>query len=298
MDQLEQIRVFRKVVERGNLSRAAEDLGVSQPTVSKALRKLETRLQTQLLLRSTRKLSPTEAGQRYYAHCRSMLEALDETEAQLSDQRLPRGTLKLHGPVVLGELFLGPIAVDFQRKYPQVKCDLVFLDSFVDLVAEGADLAIRLGEISDPSIVRRRLGAMPRLFVASPRYLKANGTPKTARDLEQHVSVRFSGLASGDRVTAGDTTVEMTPAFLANNAIVLRTALLGGLGIGMVTRWLVESELEAGTLVEVLPHQPPPSIDVSAVFPSGRFIPLRSRMFVDFMLHALKGQLSQGKTAP
>jgi DNA-binding transcriptional LysR family regulator len=293
MNELENIRVFRKVVERGSISRAAADLGVGQPTVSKALRKLESRLETRLLLRSTRRVTPTEAGERYYQHCRAMLDGLDEAEADLSEEKVPRGTLRLHGPVVLGELFLGPLAVEFQRKYPKVRCDLVFLDTFVDLIAEGADLAIRLGAITEPGIVRRRLGKMQRIFVAAPRYLKQHGLPKEAADLAGHASVRFSGLASGDRVTAGETVVEMKPAFVANNAIVLRSALVGGLGIGLVTRWLVDEQLASGALVQVLPREPPPSLEVSAIFPSARFIPLRARLFVDFLMASMKDSFEQ-----
>jgi DNA-binding transcriptional LysR family regulator len=290
MDHLEQLKVFRKVVERGSLSRAARDLGITQPTVSKAVARLEARVRTQLLLRSTRRLSVTEAGRRYYEHCRVILESLDEAERELGDDATPRGTLRLHGPVVLGELFLGPIAVEFQRRHPQVRCELTFLDSFVDLIAEGADVAIRLGEVSDASIVRRRLGSMRRMFVAAPRYLRAAGVPKAPADLAGHPAVRFSGLPTGDTVTAGEARVAMQRGFLANNAVVLRDALVGGLGVGLVTEWLVAEQLERGTLVEVLPLSPPPPIEVSAVFPSPRFIPLRARMYVDFLVTRLRGR--------
>lgn len=290
MDRLSQLAVFHKVVERGSLSRAARDLGLAQPTVSKAVAALEARLRAQLLLRSTRRLTVTEAGRRYYAQSRSILESLEEAQLELKDDGTPRGTLRLHGPVVLGELFLGPIAVEFQRRHPGVRCELTFLDSFVDLVAEGADLAIRLGSIDDPSVVRRRLGAMRRLFVASPRALRGRGAPRTPADLAQHPSVRFSGLASGDAVTAGGVQVQMKPAFVANNAVVLREALVAGLGVGLVTEWLVADELRDGRLVEVLPAHPPPAIEVSAVYPSPRFIPLRARLYVELLLERLRGK--------
>ncbi|MEW5741602.1 MAG: LysR family transcriptional regulator [Myxococcota bacterium] len=287
MDQLQQIRVFAKVVERRSLSKAARDLGVTQPTVSKALSALEARLRSQLLLRSTRSVTVTEAGQRYYQRCRSLIDALDEADTELEEREAPRGTLKVHGPVVLGEMFLGPVAAEFQRDHPQVRCEVTCLDAFVDLVAEGADLALRLGEVKDPSVVRRRLGTMRRLLVASPGYLKVHGTPKQPGELASHRSVRFSGLPTGDQVTAGRTTVSMSPGFLSNNAVVLREALLRGLGIGLVIEFLVADDLKKGRLVEVLPAHPLSPIEVSAVFPSARFIPLRARVFVDYLVKRL-----------
>jgi len=287
MDRLQRIRVFAKVVERGSLSKAAKDLGVTQPTVSKALSALESEVRSQLLLRSTRRLTVTEPGRRYYQRCRAILDALDEADTELAEREAPRGVLKVHGPVVLGELFLGPVAADFQREHPQVRCEVTCLDAFVDLVAEGADVALRLGEIKDPSIVRRRLGTMRRLLVASPAYLKANGAPKQPGDLSKHRSVRFTGLPTGDQVTLGRTTVTMTPGFLSNNAVVLREALLRGLGVGLVIEFLVAEDLKKGRLVEVLPAHPLTPIEVSAVFPSARFIPLRARVFVDALAKRL-----------
>lgn len=287
MSRLQQMRVFVKVVERGSLSRAAADLGVTQPTVSKAVAALEGELRAQLLLRSTRRLTVTEPGRRYYRRCRAILDALDEADLELVEGEAPRGTLKVHGPVVLGELFLGPVAAEFQKAHPQVRCEVTCLDAFVDLVAEGADLALRLGEVKDPSIVRRRLGTMRRLLVASPGYLKAHGAPRHPADLERHRSVRFSGLPSGDQVTAGRHTVTMQPGFLSNNAVVLREALLEGLGIGLVIEFLVADDLKRGRLVEVLPSHPLAPIEVSAVFPSARFIPVRTRVFTDALVQHL-----------
>lgn len=289
MDRLQQIRVFTKVVERGSLSKAARDLGVTQPTVSKALSALEAEVKSQLLLRSTRSVTVTDPGRRYYERCRAIIDALDEADTELEEREDPRGALKVHGPVVLGEVFLGPVAAEFQRDHPQVRCEVTCLDAFVDLVAEGADLALRLGEVTDPSVVRRRLGSMRRLLVASPAYLKAQGTPRHPSDLAQHRSVRFSGLPTGDQVTAGRTTVTMAPGFLSNNAVVLREALLRGLGVGLVIEFLVADDLKRGRLVEVLPSHPLTPIEVSAVFPSSRFIPQRARLFVDYLVRRLEG---------
>jgi len=294
VDRLGQLRVFAKVVERGSLSRAARDLAVTQPTVSKALSALEASLSTRLLLRSTRRVTVTDAGRRYYLRCREVVERLEEADAELADDREPRGTLRLHGPTVLGEMFLAPIAVAFQRRYPQVRCDLTCLDSFVDLVAEGADLAIRLGQVSDPSLVRRRLGTMERLLVAAPRYLKARGAPRTPAALAEHANVRFSGLPWGNSLTLtsprGPVSVELQPGFVSNNAVALRHALVGGLGVGLVTRWLVDQELKRGQLVRVLPQSPPPPLEVNAVFPSARFIPTRARLYVEFLIESLRGK--------
>lgn len=288
MDQLQRLKLFTKVVERGSLSKAAKDVGVGQPAVSKAISAMEESLGVRLLLRSTRTLTLTDAGRQYYERCRQALAVLDEAHAEVTEGAVPRGTLKLHGPVVLGELFLGPAAVAFQRQFPQVGCDLTLLDGFVDLVAEGADLSIRLGTISDASIVRRRLGSMERLLVAAPGYLKKHGVPKRPEELAEHRSVRFSGLPSGNALTlstdAGPVTVEVPASFLSNNAITLKQALVGELGIGLVTRWLVEEELRRKKLVVVLPNAPPSSLDVSAVVPTAKYTPARVREFLRVLM--------------
>jgi DNA-binding transcriptional LysR family regulator len=288
MDPLQRLRLFGKVVERGSLSRAAKDLGVGQPAASKALAALEADVGTRLILRSTRRLTLTDAGRRYYERSRQALAMLDEANAELAEGDVPRGTLKLHGPVVLGELFLGPAAVAFQRAHPQVRCELTLLDSYVDLVTEGADLSIRLGVITDASVVRRRLGQMDRLLVAAPGYLRRHGVPKRPEELTALRSVRFSGLPSGNALTltspAGVTTVELEPAFLSNNAVTLRQALVGELGVGLVTRWLVDDDLRRRKLVEVLPGFAPPHLDVSAVVPSSKFTPTRVREFLRLLM--------------
>lgn len=287
MDQLQRLRLFTKVVERGSLSKAARDVGVGQPAVSKAMAAMEEALGVRLLLRSTRTLTLTDAGRRYYERCRQALAVLEEAEAEVAEGDVPRGTLKLHGPVVLGETFLGPASVAFQQAFPQVRCELTLLDRFVDLVAEGAELSIRLGTISDPSVVRQRLGAMERLVVAAPGYLKRHGVPRRAEELTGHRAVRFTGLPQGDALTlypgAGPVTVELTPSYLSNNAVTLRQALVGELGVGLVTRWLVEEELKRRKLVVVLPGAPPAPLEVSAVVPSAKYTPTRVREFLKLL---------------
>ena len=280
MDRLKAVQIFSRVVERGSLSRAAEDLGIGQSTVSKALAGLEQTVGTQLVLRSTRRVTVTEAGLRFHRETRSMLETWEAATQALTEGDELRGTLKIHGPVVLGELYLGPIAVAFQRQHPAVRCELTFFDGFVDLVAEGADLALRLGAVTDASIIRRRLGSMQRLLVASPDYLARRGRPRSPSDLERHDWVRFTGLAGGDTQRIGRHQVRLTPTFLANNAVTLKHAALGGLGVALVTRWLVHDELRSGALIEVLPRHPLTALEVNAVFPTPRFIPRRVRQFV------------------
>lgn len=287
MDRLQQLRVFTRIVERGNLSRAARDLDSTQPTVSKALSALEKELKTQLVLRSTRQVTLTDSGRRFYEKARGLLEAWDEASAELAEGDEPRGVLRVHGPAVLGELYLGPIAVEFQRRHPEVRCELTFLDSFVNLVGEGADCTVRLGAVTDPTLHRRKLGSMRRLLVAAPNYLARRGVPKKVSELVTHDGVRFSGLPTGNALTLSGQTVEMGSVFVANNAIVLREALVAGLGIGLVTQWLVDDALQAGTLVEVLPRTPPSAIEVNVLFPTSRFIPRRVRAFVDALEEGL-----------
>ncbi len=195
MDRLNQLEIFTRVVERGSLSRAARDLGITQPTVSKALSALERSLSTQLVLRTTRTLAVTDAGRRYYERARQALGTLEDARAEIAETTAPAGTLRVHAPVVLGEFILAPAAVAFQQAHPRVRFHLTFLDQFVDLVAEGADLAIRLGTVTDASLVYRRLGTMRRVLVASPALLAARGVPKEPLDLRAFPSVRYPNAA-------------------------------------------------------------------------------------------------------
>lgn len=293
MDQLQQLRTFVRVAERGSLSQAARELGVTQPTVSKQLAALESRLSTRLLQRTTRRVSLTDAGRRYYDRCRAVLAELDEAASELGPSHGLRGALRVHAPTTFGELFLAKLAVQFQARHPELKLDLVLNDRYVNLIEEGADVALRMGRGSEPGRVVRRLGSLPRVLVASPAYLASAGTPGNVAELVAHRGVRFSGAPSGDTLELqgpdGPISARLPSAFTSNNALVLREALLAGAGIGQVPRWLVHEPLAAGALVEVLQPLSVAAVEFNAVFPSGRFVPERARRFVDHVTRGLGG---------
>jgi DNA-binding transcriptional LysR family regulator len=280
MDRLARLRLFVQVGTRGSLSGAGRALGIGQSAASKALAALEREVGARLVLRSTRRLSLTEAGQRFLDQARTALQLIDEAMMEAADEREPKGTLRLHGPAVFGERYLGPWAIAFQRRHSQVRCSLTFLDGYVDPIAEGADLSVRMGPVDDPSVVRRRIATMERLLVASPTYLRRRGMPTTPASLRSHDGVRFTGLRQGDQLVLGGLSTELPHVFLANNAVVLEQALLAGLGIGLVARWLVHEAVVRGALVPVLPEFQAPLAEINVVLPGGRLMPARTRAFI------------------
>lgn len=292
MDQLQLLQTFVRVAERGSLSQAARELGVTQPAVSKQIAALEARVAARLLQRTTRKVALTDAGRRYYERCRAVLGELDEAAAELRPGRELRGPLRVHAPTTFGELFLGRLALQFQQSHPEVVIDLVLNDRYVNLVEEGADVAIRMGRGHEPGRVVKRLGLLARVLVASPAYLRRHGAPKTAADLARHRGVRFSGAPGGDvvelRGPRGPVSARIPSAFTSNNALVLRQALLAGAGIGQVPRWLVHEPLRHRALSVVLPELSVPPTELNAVYPSGRFVPERARRFVEHVAEGLR----------
>jgi DNA-binding transcriptional LysR family regulator len=187
MDRLVAMEMFVRIVETGNFSAVARQLGTTQPTISKQLTALEQRLQTRLLNRSTRSISLTEAGAAYYERCRRIIDEVREAEGALGKlQSALSGTLHVNASIALGQIFLTPLLLTFQRQYPELAIELSLSDRYIDLVEEGADLAVRIGRLADSNLVARRLGSTRRVVVATPAYLAAHGTPKRPQDLVHH----------------------------------------------------------------------------------------------------------------
>ncbi|WP_342239574.1 LysR family transcriptional regulator [Inquilinus sp. OTU3971] len=294
MDRFTTMATFVRVAELGTLSAAARDLGLTQPAVSQQVAALERRLGVRLLNRSTRRLALTEAGERYHAQARRILEALAEAEDGLAEPSdTLAGSLRVHAPAGLGQAHLAPILIGFQRRHPELAVELIADDRYADLIGEGVDVAIRLGALASPGLVARRLATLRRILVASPGYVAAQGSPETPEDLARHPHVRFSWAASGDAVPLvgpdGPLEVRVRSRFLANNAFVLIEAIRAGIGIGGAQLPLVQPLLDRGELVRVLPGYAYAPLEVHAVYPSGRFVPRRVRAFVDHLVAALPG---------
>ena len=287
MDKLEAMRVFTQVVAQGGFTAAARELGISRSAVSKHVMDLEAALGVQLLRRTTRQTSTTDAGLAYFERCRSILADIEEAEIAISDaQQAPRGQLRINAPMSFGTLHLGNAIADFMRQHREVQVQLVLDDRFVDPVAEGFDVTIRIAELEDSSLIARRLMPARRVLCASRAYLR-RGAPETPDDLRRHDCLHYGNLATGAQWKLsgpdGDHWVPVKATLCANNAEVLRDAALKDLGIALLPTFIAEAELKDGRLATVLSEYAPPPIGVYALYPPSRYLSAKVRVFVDFL---------------
>ena len=288
MGVLLSMSVFRRVVETGNFSEVARELELSQPTVSKHVAALENRLNVKLLNRSTRSLSLTDVGKHYYDRCVHILDELHETESTLCNQQSqPTGTLRINTPVTFGELNIVPHLWQFLLEYPDLKIDLIMDDHYVDLVKEGVDMAIRVGPMTDSSLISRKIGDSPRVAVASPDYLAANGEPGTLQDLKAHNCIVYMLLTTLNEWhftgPHGKETVRVNGRFSVNNPRTIRQAVLAGQGIAITPMWLIHESIEAGEVKVILDQYTPTPLEIHAVYPDRRFVPAKVSCFIDYI---------------
>jgi DNA-binding transcriptional LysR family regulator len=287
------MKTFVRVAELGTLSAAARELGLTQPAVSQQIAALERHLDVRLFHRSTRQLALTEGGETYYQHARQILQAVDEAEESAGElSSALRGNLRLHGPVGFGQMHLAPIVIEFQRRHPELAVELVLDDRFADLIAEGVDVAIRFGDLKSSDLIARKLATFERILVASPDYIAEHGNPETPGELIQHRHIRFVWSPQGEAIPligqSGPVTVPIRSTFLANNAFVLNEALCAGLGIGGAQVPLIQSLLDEGKLVRVLPDYSYAPMDIHVVYATARFMPRKVRAFIDHLALSLK----------
>ena len=258
MENLADIAVFVRVVERGSFTLAAEDLELSRAVVSKYLSRLEERLAVRLLNRTTRRLSLTEAGAALFEASRGAIERIEEAEAAVARfQKAPRGRLRVSAPMSFGILHLGSVVADFASAQPAITLDLKLDDRYVNLVEEGFDLAIRIGTLTDSSLVARKLASTRTVACASPDYLAEHGTPETPEDLAAHECLVYSYSTTANvwRFTAADgreIPVALTGTFRINNGIVLAEAAAAGRGVVVSPTFYVGPMLRAGRLRRIL----------------------------------------------
>jgi DNA-binding transcriptional LysR family regulator len=288
MDRLDAMQMFVRIVETGSLSAVARELGTTQPTVSKQLTALERHLKTRLLHRTTRKLSLTEAGRLYYDTCKRVVDELREAEGTLSQwQNSLSGRIHVNTSIAFGEAFITPLMLEFQRRHPALSVHLSLDDRFIDLVAEGVDVAVRLGRLSDPNLVARRLGSSRRILVATPAYLERHGFPERPEDLVHHNCLLYTYLSTGNEWVfageEGEIRVRVSGNFESNNGHTLREAVNASLGIAMAPDWLAYDGLRSGKVVAILQRFEPPPFDISAVYPSNRMLTAKVRALNEFL---------------
>jgi DNA-binding transcriptional LysR family regulator len=289
MDKLEAMNAFAKVVAAGSYAEAARRLGLTRSAVSKAVMELEQLLGARLLDRTTRRVTPTEAGLAYNERCVSILADVEETEIQIS--RLhdePRGVLKINAPMSFGTLYLGAAVADFMGAHPDLRIELTLNDRFIDPLEEGVDVTVRIGALTDSSLIARRLAPARRVLVASPDYVARNGAPESPEQLGAHRCLDYGHMAATHRwqlVQDGDIiTVPIAAALCSNNGEVLREAALAGNGIALLPTFIVGPDIEAGRLRVVLPQTPPTELAIYALYAPNRYLAAKTRVFIDFLV--------------
>jgi len=298
MDRLASMTTLLAAVEGGSLSAASRRLGMPLATVSRKVSELEAHLRTRLLHRTSRRLSLTDAGQAYVAACKRILEDIGEAErAAAGEYSAPRGDLAITAPIVFGRLHVLPIAIEFLKAYPDIQIRIALADRVVDLQEEHVDLAVRIGELPDSSLVAIRVGAVSRVVCGSPDYFAKRGTPKKPDALSAHDCVTFEGMTSPDEwkfmVGKSSVSVVARSRLIVNTAEAAIDAAIAGVGVTRVLSYQAPGALRAGTLGLVLRRFEPAPWPVSLVYAGQGRLPAKLRAFLDFAAPRLKARLAQ-----
>lgn len=292
MNRFTAMETFVKVYESGSFTSAAKLLRIGQPAVSKAVAQLEDRLGVPLLLRSTHGLTPTEAGERFYENARRALDEADEAEAAARGEiQAISGRLRVCAAVTFARLHVIPRLPEFLARYPGIEIDIVLHDGNIDLIENGINLALRMGQLADSSLTARKIGQSRRCVVGTPAYFARAGQPKTPSDLSMHeVVIHDLTGQGGDWVFDRDgqqTRVAVGGRLHTNAAEGVREGVLADIGLSITSEWMFGPELASGRVVPVLGEWTLPPVDLWAVFPSGRRTNARTRAFLEFVEAAL-----------
>lgn len=290
---LEHMRTFVRVAERGNMSAVARELGVGQSTITRHLRELEEALGVPLLSRTTRRVSMTDEGSRYYSNSVEILRLVDQASEEARSARgAPAGTIRISCTAAIGVLHVGRLIFAFQDRYPDIAVDLSLTDERIDLVRQGVDVALRLGPLNDSSMKLRALGQSRRQLVAAPSYLGARGTPATPKDMVGHEGIRMTNIAGSETLVllgpGGERhAVPFGGRLRLDHGLAAREAILAGRGIGPAHVWLVSDLLAAGRLRVVLPDYSPPPVPLNLLIVPERATVARVRLLVDFLVEQI-----------
>lgn len=293
---LNRLTTFVAVVEAGSLTAAAERLGLAKSMVSKHMQLLEQEIGVGLLLRSTRKLSLTEAGRTFYEASRQLLQAAEQAiEQARSGRDQLQGTLRVASPIDYGLIVVSPLLAQLRARFPALKIDLTCGDHIIDLIAEGIDVTVRLGKLADSGHMATRVDKLVRWLVASPDFIARHGMPATPDDLPQLPYVSLSVLAQPNQFTLSDADGKQAhvrmqnTVFSSNTAYATRASALSGDGVLRATVFSVKDDVAAGRLVRVLPEWSLPESDIHAVYPATSHVPQKVRVFIDALKAATAG---------
>ncbi len=296
MDKFDSMRAFTRVVELRGFAAAAREMGLSRSVVNKSVIRLENELGTELLTRSTRKVTPTETGLAFYDRCIQILGDLDEAMTsvrELNDS--PTGKLRINAPMSFGTLHLAPLIGEFMNRYPDVRVELVLNDRFVDPIEEGFDITMRIAEPQYvTSLITREIVPANRALCASPDYLTRAGEPSSPQELKNHRCLQYgySGSVSQWRLRGpdGEQGWPISCSLWSNNGEVLKSAAAADQGIALLPTFIVGEALQAGTLRTVLPDYEPPPIVLSAMYPRHRHLSAKVRLFIELLEQRFSGR--------
>lgn len=298
MDRIDLFRIFSRVAECASFTRAADTLGIPRSSVSAAVQELEGRVGARLLHRTTRKVSPTQDGAAFYARCQQVIADVEDTENLFRQtEAQPSGRLRIDAPGRIGRLVIAPALPEFLERYPQIDIDLGVTDRAVNLVGDGIDCVLRVGPLSDSGLIARPIGKLPLINVASPAYLKRNGTPQSPDDLGDHWAINYASPSSGrieDWEWVEDGALRTLPLrgrVTVNNAEAYIACCLAGLGLIQIPAHDVRLHVEAGQLVEIMPSYRAESMPITLLYPHRQHLSRRLAVFADWLEDLLKREL-------
>lgn len=290
--QIEDLRIFITVINAGNFTAAAEQLMLSKQYVSRRMAALEASLGVRLLIRNTRKLSVTDSGQIFSRHAQKILDDIHEAELAVSEKtRELQGAFRVSIPMSYGMSYLSPLIAEFLRLHPLVQFQVELGDRYVDMIGEGFDIAIRIGLLSDSTLIARRLSVLKRVICCSPDYLQRAGMPLLPEDLLQHACLRYGreGQNGWELLQEGKRKLlDVHGPIVSNNGEVLRDAALAGLGLVLLPEFIVDEALKTGSLISVLEAFQPEPLVLSAVYPQHRQRSEVTRAFLSFLEESIK----------
>jgi DNA-binding transcriptional LysR family regulator len=295
LDRIEDFQAFVAIVDKGSLTAAANQLGRSLQSVSRSLAALEREIGVALIQRTTRRSNPTDAGLAFYRRLAAALAEIEAAKRETANRRAEAtGLLRITASSAFAPLYLVPALPDFLKAHPRVEVELDLSDSYVDLVGEGLDLAVRIGELPDSSLKARLLAHSRRVIFAAPSYLAAYGRPRRPEDLKHHQCIVRTAARDGNawpfKIDGRFRSVKVAGRFRSSGALAVNEAAARGLGIATAPLWQVRPLIDRGAVELILTRYEPPPVSLHAVWPATRVLPARTQLFVDFLAARLKGE--------